>query len=374
MGAHRLPADAHPEKLPKRSHRSGIGVILLRIVRRSYGIQRAVGILATLLACSAASPAAAQSGAEPTPEQVRAAAEAFDLGRQSYKDGRYTEAAEQFERADASAPSATALELAIRARDKAGDLDRAGTLASLALTLYPNDENIGKIAPDVITRAGSELYELSVTCKEPCEITDGTKVVHGRAATTRTLFLAAGSHHLRASFGGGRTESKTVEALPASSGSVDFAPPSDEVPEPSDEPAAEPAPDVPPAEAEPEKSAGLPPLLFWVGAGATVAAGGVTIWSGLDTVNNPGADRVKAECKAGDENCALYKEGRSKQARTNILIGVTGVFAVATGVLAAVVDWGSPNSPAADQGKARPRVTPWLAWSHGPAVGARGRF
>ena len=82
---------------------------------------------------------------------------------------------------------------------------------------------------------------------------------------------------------------------------------------------------------------------------------------------------AKAECKAGDENCSLYKEGRSKQTRTNILLGVTGVFAVATGVLAAIVDWGPPTLPLADQAKG-PRVTPWLAWSNGPNVGARGSF
>jgi tetratricopeptide (TPR) repeat protein len=343
-------------------------------VHRPCGIQRAAGFLLTLLLCSVTSPVAAQSGVEPTPEQVRAAAEAFDLGRQSYKAGRYTEAAEQFERADASAPSSTALELAIRARDKAGDLDRAGTLASLALTLYPNDENIGKIAPDVITRAGADLYELSVTCTEPCEITDGTKVVHGRAASSRTLFLAAGTHQLRASFGGGRTESKSVEATPGASGSVDFAPESTEEPEAKEEPVQEAPPEPPPPEEEPEVKKGLPPMLFWVGAGATVAAGGVTVWSGLDTVNNPGADRVKAECQAGDENCKLYQEGRAKQTRTNILLGVTGVFAVATGVLAAVVDWGPPSLPSADEGQARPRVSPWFAWSNGPSLGARGSF
>jgi hypothetical protein len=336
-------------------------------------MKRAAGILFMLLAGSVASPAVAQTGVEPTPEQVRAAAEAFDLGRQSYKAGRYTEAAEQFERADASAPSATALELAIRSRDKAGDLDRAGTLASLALTLYPDDGNIGKIAPDVITRAGADLYELSVTCDEPCEITDGTKVVHGRAASTRTLFLAPGTHHLRVSFGGGRTEAKTVEATPGASGMIEFAPPSSDEPEPVEEPQAEPLAEPPPEE-EPEPSKGLPPMLFWVGAGATVAAGGVTVWSGLDTVNNPGVDRVKAECQAGDENCKLYQEGRAKQTRTNVLLGVTGAFALATGVLAAVVDWGPRSLPSTDEGKRRPRVSPWFAWSHGPSLGARGSF
>ena len=59
--------------------------------------------------------------AEPTPAQIRAAAEAFDSGRTAYKEEQYQAAAEQFERADANAPSPAALEFALRARDKEGN-------------------------------------------------------------------------------------------------------------------------------------------------------------------------------------------------------------------------------------------------------------
>lgn len=345
------------------------------IVYRTCGSRRAVGLLAVLLLGSIASPAAAQDNASaPTPAQVKAAAEAFDLGRQSYKDGRYTEAAEQFERADSNAPSSTALELAIRSRDKAGDLDRAGTLAALALSLYPDDENIAKIAPDVVSRAAAAAFELTVTCSEPCEIADGQQTVHGNAARQRTLFLAPGTHSLRAGYASGKTESKSVDAVAGGSGSLDFGAPKEEVeapPAPPPEPKEEPPP---PAEEE-KKSSGLPPTVVWIGAGATAVAGGVTIWSGLDTVNNPGADKVKAECAKGDTNCALYKEGRSKQTRTNVLLGVTGGLALATGLIAAVaVDWGPPSLPGVDSAKHKARVRPYFSWQNGPSIGARGSF
>jgi hypothetical protein len=347
-------------------------------VQRSCGIERAVGILAALLIGSAASPVAAQPAAsEPTPEQVRAAAEAFDLGRQSYKDGRFAEAAEQFERADASAPNATALELAIRARDKAGDLDRAGTLAALALSLYPNDENISKIAPDLIERATSELYALTVTCSEPCEITDGNKVVHGRAATRRTLFLSAGMHDLRAGFGEGRAVSKPVEATPGASGTLEFSLAAEDSPAPEVAPATPPpAPENPDTDQGPkEEHHGLSPIAFWAGVGATGAAGIVTIWSGIDTVNNPGADKVKAECPAHDENCKYYKQGRSAQTRTNVLVGVTSVLGVATAAVGLfAIDWGKSSRPATEQGRVRPHLTPYVGWANGPALGARGAF
>lgn len=348
-------------------------------MHRSYGNHRAVGILVALLMGSVAIPAAAQSDVpEPTPEQVRLAAEAFDLGRQAYKDGRFTEAAEQFERADASAPSAAALALAIRSRDKSGDLDRAGTLASLALTRYPDDEDIAQIAPDVIARAGAALYELTVTCSEPCDLTDGTKVVHGRRATRRTLFLTAGTHELRAGFDGDRTASHSVDALEGASGSVDFAPPSPAVEQPVETPPP-PAPEPPAAKPEADegvrKRHGLPPIVFWAGAGATAVAGGLTLWSGVDTVNNPGVAKVKALCAAGDEDCKYYKEGRSKQTRTNILLGVTGVLGVATGVVAAIaIDWGPRPAPNVDEGKRNVHFSPYFAWSNGPSVGARGSF
>lgn len=365
----------------KPSRPRGIGATLSRIVHRSCSTKRVLGIAASLLVLGASLPALAQTDvSEPTPEQVRLAAEAFDLGRQSYKDGRFAEAAEQFERADASAPSATALELALRSRDKAGDLDRAGTLAVLALALYPNDDNIAKIAPEVIERARADLFEVSVTCGQPCEIADGNKLVHGRAATTRTLFLVPGAHNLRAGFAGGRSEAKDVDATAGAASNVDFATAveksaePDEAPEPAPPPAPPPNPD---ADQKVKQGHGLPPVVFWAAAGATVVAGGVTIWSGIDTVNNPGADKVKAQCAAGDQNCSLYKQGRSAQTRTNVLLGVTGVLAIGTTVLAAVgIDWGSHSSapPAEDTGEARLDVTPYFDWAAGPALGARGTF
>ena len=347
-------------------------------MQRSCGIQRAVGILATLLLGSVANPVAAQTAAsEPTPEQVRAAAEAFDLGRQSYKDGRFAEAAEQFERADASAPNATALELAIRARDKAGDLDRAGTLAALAMSLYPNDENISKIAPDVIERASAELYELTVTCSQPCEIGDGNKVVHGSASTRRTLFLGPGTHNLRAGFGDGGTLSKAVEATPGASGAVEFSQASEETPAPEVAAVAPPPEPVNPDEDRgvQKEHHGVSPIVFWAGVGATGVAGVVTIWSGIDTVNNPGADKVKAECAQGDENCKYYKDGRSAQLRTNVLIGVTSALGVATAAVGLfAIDWGKSSHKASEEGRAQPHFTPYVGWANGPALGARGAF
>jgi hypothetical protein len=328
-----------------------------------------------LIALSSAGVACAQ-GDEPTPAELKAAAEAFDRGREAYKEEHFAEAAEQFERADGSAPSATALGLAIKARDKAGDLDRAGTLASLALERYPDDPEIQKIAPDVLQRAGASLFELKITCSEPCELADGTKIVHGVAAKQRTVFLTEGAHSLRAGFPDGRSESKSVDATVAGSGQLSFAGSAPEAAEAPQEPEPEPVapPPEPPKDEAPKSSGGLPPVLFFAGLGATAVAGGITIWSGLDTVNNPGADRVKAECVKGDQECSIYKDGRARQMRTNILIGVTATLGVATGVVGALVNWGGGSTEASTDEAKGLRVEPWLAVGDGATVGARGTF
>jgi hypothetical protein len=319
-----------------------------------------------LIISAAPSIALAQDG-EPTPAQLRAAAEAFDRGREAYKAEHFAEAAEQFERADASAPSATALELAMKARDRAGDLDRAGTLAALGLARYADDPNIATTAPEIIQRARAELYEVTVSCAQPCELADGTQIVHGFAAKQRTVFLTPGQHSLRAGWADGKTQSKSIEAMAGMNGELAFegpaAEPVEAVVAPPPEP--EPEPDTPPVAEQPAK--GWSPVVFWIGAGATVVAGGVTAWSGIDTLNNPGKERVQNECD-------LYQEGRSKQARTNVLLGVTGGLAVATGLIGVLaVDWGG-KSPASGEARARPHLKPYFSVGDGFSVGARGIF
>jgi hypothetical protein len=335
------------------------------------------GLSAALSLCVAEN-ASAQARPEPTPEQVQAAAEAFDHGRDAYKAGRYGEAAEQFERADANAPSSTALELAIKARDKAGELDRAATLALLAVELYASEvqseeTGLGKIAPSILERARQELYELDVQCSEACELVDGRKLVHGEAMTQRAIFLSPGDHTLIAGWSEGRTQQKTVTATAGASGELAFeAPPIPEKPAAQPEPADTPPAD--PVDEAPKESGGWSPTVFFVGVGLTAAAGGVTVWSGIDTKNNPGPEAVTNGCDAGDTECDLYEKGRSKQLRTNILIGVTSGLAVATGLVGAfAIDWGSGGS-AHDTKAARRKIQPVLGWSHGPKLGARGTF
>jgi hypothetical protein len=336
----------------------------------------------SVLALVLGAPLTASAQQEPTPAQVRAAADAFDRGREAYKAGEYVEAAEQFEMADTSAPSSAALELAIRARDKAGELARAATLAALATKRYPDDANLLKLTSEVEGRARAELVQITANCDAPCELTVGGKIVHGAPDTQRILFVAPGSVTVRAGWADSLSESRQVDAEQGGQAQIDFAappaPPTPRGPQQSSEPSAGSAePTSSKDEPVAASSRGWSPVIFFVGAGVTGVLGGITIWSGVDTVNNPGADRVKSECGTEGENCALYQEGLSKQRRTNVLAGVTagvGVATILVGILA--TDWGSrkaEQSAGAELGRAKWDVSPWASLDGG-GLRAAGRF
>jgi len=315
---------------------------------------------------------------------VRVAAEAFDKGREAYKAEEYVEAAEQFEKADNNAPSAAALELAIRARDKAGELDRAATLMALALKRHPDDASLLKIAADLSRRASTTLYELTANCDAPCDLTVGGKIVHGTADTQRLLYIAPGTLTVRAGWPDNRSDSKQVQAEAGGKGEISFVAPSPPAAQGmAKEPVELTATGPVPSEADQRdqgagKTSGWSPTIFFVGAGLTAVLGGVTVWSGIDTVKHPGADRVKKECGTQGESCQLYQDGLSKQRRTNVLIGVTAGVGLATalvGVLA--TDWtgGKKSREEKAASRLRPRVdvAPWASLDAG-GLQAVGRF
>jgi hypothetical protein len=326
--------------------------------------------------------AAAQSAA-PSAEEIKKAGESFDLGKRAYRNEEWVEAAEHFEAADMAAPSAPALELALRSRERAGQLDRAATLAALALARHADQPKLAKLAKDVLKKADKDLHKVSVTCDQACDLVVDSKLVHGRAATERTVYLTPGDYTLRAGWPGDRSQSEKVKATKGGSSKASFKAPAEKK-EPEAEPVATPTPtpEQPPDDRKPiepppvEKSSGWSPVVFFIGTGLTVAAGAATAWSGIDTQNNPGPDRVREECAGQGESCDLYQEGLDKQRRTNILAGVTagvGVVTILIGLFA--TDWGgSEKSAEVRRAPKRGGVEPWIGVGQGALFGAEGRF
>jgi hypothetical protein len=121
------------------------------------------------------------------------------------------------------------------------------------------------------------------------------------------------------------------------------------------------APEKPP----PVHEKPLGPVIFFIGAGLTVAGVAGTIVSGLDAKNNPGEDAVRRDCVGLGESCPTYQQGRDAQLRTNVILGATVGVGVLTGVIGLFfTQWSSPGSKAA----ANPARTGRPTWS--PSVAA----
>jgi hypothetical protein len=305
--------------------------------------------------------------AAPDAERLKTAAEEFDAGRRAYRLHEFENAAVHFENADRDVPSPEALESAIRARKEAGQDAKAATLGAWAIARYPGDKDLVDYVPKLLSDVDKSLYKLSVTCAPNCALVIDEKVAPFGETAAATVYLEPGSHTLLAGWPNDRRTNSTVDATAGGSGTVSFSAPA--APIASSAPVETTTKPVA-SEGEASHGSGLPPAVFLTGAVATVVLTGVTIWSGVDTLNNPGTDAIATQCQPRDTNCAAYQLGLSHQRRTNILIGATGVVAAATAVVGLFfTNWGGGGTKASEGS-----ITPLLTAEHGIGVGAVGRF
>ena len=272
-----------------------------------------------------------ESDRAPKATDLRIAADRFDEGRSSFKVGAFAEAAEHFEAADARAPSSAALGLAMRSRSEAGHFAKAATLAELVLVRHPELPELVQQANAIILAHQAELAHLTIECASRCELVIDKKLVHGSSMTVWRVYVEPGTHEVVANFAQERDAATTATIEAGESSMLKLAPPPVVEPQVAVLPVVPPVLETPPPTMpSPHHHKGLPPIYFWAGVGGTSLLTAVTVWSGIDTLNNPGADAVRKGCVAGDTNCALYKEGKQKELRTNILIGSSIVVALAT--------------------------------------------
>ena len=307
--------------------------------------------------------AAQDAVTQPRPEDLQAAAAAFAEAQRAQIRGDYAQAADLFELADRSAPSAAALRSAIRNHRAAGQISRAATLALRAQALYPSDAETQAVATEVIAASAASLGRLRVRCEPACSV-----AIDGRAATTSPraeldLFLDPGARAVVASWPEREAvrEALTIEAgaertlelrapEPVAAHVEEEAPAADEAP--VEDAIAMPAP-PPPADR------GITPIVFGIGAGLTAIAAGAGIASGVDTLS--ARDAYEA-----DPTRARYEDGVDRQWRTNGLFIGAAVLGVATVVIAFFTDWGGAPEPE----QAGASVRPWvLAGPEGAAVG-----
>ena len=308
----------------------------------------------------------------PTPQQIKTAAEEFDRGVKAAQAGNFDEAAAHFEAADREAPSPDALKAAIRARRDAKQGARAATLAALALARHPSNQDLAAFAKGVLDQFSAGLHKVAVSCDPECLLVVDNKLVPAEAAAKITLYLDPGPHAVSAGWGD-KTQSKEITASPGGSSALSFFPPKDPPPPSSSSPSAPPSSTATELSTASPPKGGLSPAFTYIGIGLTVALGGASIWSGLDAQSNPGPDKVKEKCVGLGESCPEYKDGLSRQRRTNLLLAATGGTAVLTGVVAAfLTNWNSSSGPASARA---PHLIPGVSFdTTGATLHAAGRF
>ena len=314
--------------------------------------------LRALLAVSLISTAA--FGAPPSAEHIKSAAAEYDAGRRAFTDGKFEDAAIHFENAYHDAPAAQALRFAIRARKQANQLARAATLAIIAQQNYADDEPTMQAVKEVLAEATPKLFRLSVTCDIDCAVAADGRVVSIEDAKRFTFFLQPGPHSISVSWPGDRSKSLDVKAREGQSLEQSFvAPP---MPVVNNNNAIGGGGGTTLTEQPSNKPFG--PAVFITLASLTAISGGILIWSGIDTINNPGTEAVKTGCVGQGESCALYQQGLAAQTRTNVLIGVTGGLGLLTFVSIFLTQWSHPHKEA-------PKVEATIGLG---TVGLAGRF
>src|SRR5689334_21944357 len=274
-----------------------------------------------VLAGSTTSGIAAAAG-PPDAERLKIAAEEFDAGRRAFKVKDFENSAVHFENADRDAPSPEALQSAMRARKEAGQMARAATLGAWGTVRYPSDKTFGDYARQVLTEADKTLHRAAISCQPDCTVIVDNKVMPFPESASSTVYLDPGPHSIVAGWPNNRHRNSDVNAVPGGNSKLVFnAASADKTPDTTAGPhengttGTEPQVDRGP---EGEKKGGLPPLVFYVGLATTVVLGGVTTWSGIDTLNNPGTDAVdRCVAEKGAGQCQdLFDLGKAHETRT----------------------------------------------------------
>jgi hypothetical protein len=297
---------------------------------------------------------------EPTDRDRKAAQASFQEAQKAFKAGDFRHAAEKFDEAYKRAPHHAPLWNAGRAWHRAGELPRAANIYARYLREAPPK------APDR-NRAIIALKELQAKLgRIDVHATDVSDVkIDGEPFEGEGVYVIPGAHVVE-----GRTANDAHEPVrvpqsvaPGETVSVALVPPSPPPPQAAPAPApvaavagapaplaAQPAPAITPS----TSSGHISPAFFVVGTVLTLAAGGVTVWSGLDVASK------KEAYLDGTQTQAKYDDGKSAELRTNVLLGATGGLAVLTAVTGLfLVDWkGSSRSGGGAKDRVAAKIGP----------------
>lgn len=281
---------------------------------------------------------AAPASAAPDPEKTAASSDAQKAAA-AVAAKRFRAAADLYESAYKHVPDPKYLFGEASAFQKNGDLARAATLYTRYLKEASEKAASRDKARKELDALTAKLGQLAIKADGASQVTvDGDLL---DAPLPPTVFVSPGLHQIEAKF----ADKSVTQPATATAGAVANITLALPVEAPVKPPVAVVAPPPPPPKTVAEaKRKPLPPLVVYIGAGAAVIAGGLTVLSALDTSSQKktfDADRTQENLDAG----------KDKQLRTNVLLGVTGGLVVLTGVAAIfLVDWKGKSGDAVKVG------------------------
>ena len=264
------------------------------------------------------------AGGAASADDRKQAAKDFAEGDRAFKDGDFRQAAESYERAYRRVPHHSALWNAARAWHRAGELARAANLYARYLREAPPNARDRNSAQRAVNDLSNRLARLEIHATDV-----GALKVDGEPVDGPSVFVTPGAHVVE-----GRThddrpvrEPQTVDAGDVVS--ISLVPPSLVPARP------EPPPAPPPAG---QSTHGWSPVIVYFGGALTLALAGITVWSGLDTIQQ----KDTFDKSPTSNNLDV---GKQKETRTNVLVAATSGVAALTLVTAVVlVDWRGASS------------------------------
>lgn len=297
-----------------------------------------MGRARTILRCAAIAIALAQSSiARADGGGARAH---FEAGEAAFAAHDYATAGTEFDAAYAASPHESALFNGALSWENAGDLARAANLYKLYLRVAPADAPDRDKAANAVAALSTRLGRIDIVRGDAGTVGVARDPrVDARSIDDASVFTTPGEHVLTWLAPDGTPKSRVVSVKAGESVSVvlvDTARPT-----PTDRPPVD-GPSVKPVEpVTPPPRRGITPWVAVSLGGATTISGALLLWSGIDVLGaKSDFDRDRPGLSV-DEQEARIEEGRAKTDRTNVLIGITGAFGIATAVTLAFTDFGS---------------------------------
>ncbi len=263
---------------------------------------------------------------EPAPAAIEQAAAHFTEGERAFERGDFVRAAGEFEAAYRENPHPTALWNAAWSWERAGERVKAANFYRRFLAEAPSETQNRNRATASLSELGKSLGRIEIVAPEA----DSAELDQRDLGRDRVVYVDPGTHLVTATIAGNKISAE-VAVDGGQTRSVVLAPKGVTKPDP-------PAAKKPSAPVDKQGPRGETPWLLLPFAGVTALGVGLVIWSGTDTL----VARAQYDELSKADQRLLYDQGKQKQDRTNVLIGVTAGLGLVTGAVAIfAIDWGA---------------------------------